>query len=153
MSIYGTQPIRVLLIDDHRSVLWGLAKLIESARPALELSEPLDAMEHRLVQSSVGPDRNGYERLDTRSVGAPHASTAPGGGMPRPRLIDRDVSEHAHVTEHRLRDVRRDGKTDPDKFRKASFQYLEHETIGWTADESDDYRGVNVLSSVHRSKT
>ncbi|HEU4351103.1 MAG TPA: response regulator transcription factor [Burkholderiales bacterium] len=37
MSIHATQPIRVLLVDDHRCVLWGLAKLIESARPQLEL--------------------------------------------------------------------------------------------------------------------
>lgn len=29
------QPIRVLLIDDHRTVLWGLAKLLESAAPAI----------------------------------------------------------------------------------------------------------------------
>jgi two-component system nitrate/nitrite response regulator NarL len=28
---------RVLLVDDHRSVLWGLVKLIESAGPPLEL--------------------------------------------------------------------------------------------------------------------
>ena len=46
------QPIRVLLVDDHRSVLWGLTKLIESAHPQLELvdvatchSEALAAME------------------------------------------------------------------------------------------------------------
>jgi two-component system, NarL family, nitrate/nitrite response regulator NarL len=39
VSIFATQPIRVLLVDDHRCVLWGLAKLIESARPQLELVE------------------------------------------------------------------------------------------------------------------
>lgn len=32
-------PIRVVLVDDHRAVLWGLAKLIESARPTIELAE------------------------------------------------------------------------------------------------------------------
>lgn len=31
------QPIRILLVDDHRSVLWGLEKLIESARPRMEV--------------------------------------------------------------------------------------------------------------------
>ena len=31
------QPIRVLLVDDHRSVLWGLEKLIQSERPRMEL--------------------------------------------------------------------------------------------------------------------
>jgi DNA-binding NarL/FixJ family response regulator len=30
-------PIRVLLVDDHRTVLWGLVKLVESAGPAFEL--------------------------------------------------------------------------------------------------------------------
>lgn len=30
--------IRVLLVDDHRSVLWGLRKLIESAGPPLQLA-------------------------------------------------------------------------------------------------------------------
>jgi len=30
--------IRVLLVDDHRSVLWGLRKLVESAAPLLELA-------------------------------------------------------------------------------------------------------------------
>lgn len=29
------RPIRVLVIDDHRTVLWGLAKLMESAAPAI----------------------------------------------------------------------------------------------------------------------
>jgi two-component system nitrate/nitrite response regulator NarL len=38
-SILATQPIGVLLVDDHRSVLWGLTKLIESARPQLDLLE------------------------------------------------------------------------------------------------------------------
>jgi two-component system, NarL family, nitrate/nitrite response regulator NarL len=30
-------PIRVLLVDDHKSVLWGLEKLIDSARPSMEV--------------------------------------------------------------------------------------------------------------------
>jgi DNA-binding NarL/FixJ family response regulator len=30
-------PIRVLLVDDHRTVLWGLVKLVESAGPAFEV--------------------------------------------------------------------------------------------------------------------
>ncbi|HSF46954.1 MAG TPA: response regulator transcription factor, partial [Burkholderiales bacterium] len=48
------RPIGVLLVDHHRCLLWGLAKLIESARPRLELaglatchSEALAAMETR----------------------------------------------------------------------------------------------------------
>lgn len=31
-----TQPIRVFLIDDHSSILWGLERLIQSGRPAME---------------------------------------------------------------------------------------------------------------------
>jgi two-component system, NarL family, nitrate/nitrite response regulator NarL len=30
-------PIRVLLIDDHRSILWGLERLIESGKPVMEV--------------------------------------------------------------------------------------------------------------------
>jgi DNA-binding NarL/FixJ family response regulator len=33
----STAPIRVMLVDDHQSLLWGLSKLIEGAAPALEL--------------------------------------------------------------------------------------------------------------------
>jgi two-component system, NarL family, nitrate/nitrite response regulator NarL len=55
VSTFATQPISVLLVDHHLSVLWGLARLIESARPQLELagvatchSEALAAVEkHR----------------------------------------------------------------------------------------------------------
>jgi two-component system, NarL family, nitrate/nitrite response regulator NarL len=54
VSILDSRPITVLLVDHHRCVLWGLAKLIESARPQLELagvatchSEALAAMEER----------------------------------------------------------------------------------------------------------
>jgi two-component system nitrate/nitrite response regulator NarL len=32
-----TKTIRVLMIDDHRSVLWGLEKLIESQKPRMEV--------------------------------------------------------------------------------------------------------------------
>lgn len=46
------QPIRVLVVDDHRAVLWGLARLIESASPQIELAgvatcqrEAADAMQ------------------------------------------------------------------------------------------------------------
>jgi two-component system, NarL family, nitrate/nitrite response regulator NarL len=52
VSIFASQPIRVLVVDDHRSVLWGLARLIECSRPQLELagvatchSEAVAAME------------------------------------------------------------------------------------------------------------
>ena len=74
MSIFAAQPIRVLVVDHHRCVLWGLAKLIESARPELELadiatcqSEALAAMEkHRphvvLLDLELGSE-NGFDLL------------------------------------------------------------------------------------------
>src|SRR5262245_36178986 len=31
-------PIRVLLVDDHRTVLWGLEKLIDSAKPHMQVA-------------------------------------------------------------------------------------------------------------------
>jgi two-component system, NarL family, nitrate/nitrite response regulator NarL len=36
MTEQAEQPIRVLLVDDHRSVLWGLERLIESDRPRMQ---------------------------------------------------------------------------------------------------------------------
>ena len=37
MTARDTAPIRVLLIDDHRSILWGLERLIRSGQPAMEV--------------------------------------------------------------------------------------------------------------------
>lgn len=31
-------PIRVLLVDDHKTMLWGLERLIESAQPAMQVA-------------------------------------------------------------------------------------------------------------------
>jgi DNA-binding NarL/FixJ family response regulator len=35
----AVQSIRVVLVDDHRSVLWGLEKLIQSAAPCMQVVE------------------------------------------------------------------------------------------------------------------
>ena len=35
----NSQPISVLLVDDHRAVLWGLSQLIESAQPQMKLAD------------------------------------------------------------------------------------------------------------------
>lgn len=35
----GSDAIRVLIIEDHRTVLWGLARLVESAAPVLQLAD------------------------------------------------------------------------------------------------------------------
>lgn len=37
MSAQHSPPLRVFLIDDHRSVLWGLERLIESARRGMKV--------------------------------------------------------------------------------------------------------------------
>ena len=37
MPIEAASTIRVFLIDDHRSILWGLEKLIETAKPAMHV--------------------------------------------------------------------------------------------------------------------
>ena len=74
MSIFATEPIGVLVVDHHRCLLWGLARLIESARPRLELaglatchSEALSAMEkHRpdvvLLDLDLGSE-SGFDLL------------------------------------------------------------------------------------------
>jgi len=33
------QAIRILLVDDHRTMLWGLTRLIESAAPAMVVAD------------------------------------------------------------------------------------------------------------------
>lgn len=33
----AAEPIRVMLVDDHQSVLWGLEKLVEGEKPAMEV--------------------------------------------------------------------------------------------------------------------
>lgn len=37
MTTTNSAPIRVFLIDDHRSILWGLERLIESGKPVMEV--------------------------------------------------------------------------------------------------------------------
>jgi DNA-binding NarL/FixJ family response regulator len=49
-------PIRVLLVDDHRSVLWGMGKLIESARPQIELVESATCRREVLAALEKRPD-------------------------------------------------------------------------------------------------
>jgi two-component system nitrate/nitrite response regulator NarL len=50
-------PIKIMLIDDHRSVLWGLEKLIDSEKPRMEVvgtaTNSADAM--RLL-GTISPD-------------------------------------------------------------------------------------------------
>ena len=51
MAAQDNAPIRVFLIDDHRSILWGLERLIEGSTPPMEVvgsatsqAEALDAL-------------------------------------------------------------------------------------------------------------
>lgn len=37
MTLEAAKPIRVMLVDDHRSLLWGLEKLIEGEKPRMEV--------------------------------------------------------------------------------------------------------------------
>ena len=37
MTSKNSEPIRVFIIDDHRSILWGLERLIESGKPAMQV--------------------------------------------------------------------------------------------------------------------
>lgn len=39
MNAVDVKPIRVVLVDDHRSVLWGLTKLIQSGAPRMEVAQ------------------------------------------------------------------------------------------------------------------
>src|SRR5262245_28392924 len=49
--------VKVLVVDDHRSVLWGLAKLIESASGELELAGTASsADEARAAAARLQPD-------------------------------------------------------------------------------------------------
>lgn len=50
-------PIRVLLVDDHQSLLWGLSKLIEGAAPTLELAGTASDLDEALeIARRVRPD-------------------------------------------------------------------------------------------------
>jgi DNA-binding NarL/FixJ family response regulator len=38
MTQHGNGPIRVFIIDDHRTLLWGLERLVQSAAPGMHLA-------------------------------------------------------------------------------------------------------------------
>lgn len=109
VSIYGAQPIRVLLVDDHRSVLWGLAKLIESARPTLELaavatchSEALLAAEkHRPHVVLLDLDLGGQSGFDLIPQLASQAAVLILTGLRDPAALQRAVVEGARGVIHK----------------------------------------------------
>ena len=50
-------PIRIMLVDDHRSVLWGLEKLIEGESPGMEvIGKATTSAEAMLLLDSTSPD-------------------------------------------------------------------------------------------------
>jgi DNA-binding NarL/FixJ family response regulator len=57
MDSKNVTPIRVLIIDDHRSILWGLERLIDSGKPAMQVvgtaTNCADAMK---VLDEITPD-------------------------------------------------------------------------------------------------
>jgi two-component system nitrate/nitrite response regulator NarL len=52
----GSEPIRVLLVDDNRTVLWGLSKLIQSEWPRMSLSGMAQTRARALNLARVHPD-------------------------------------------------------------------------------------------------
>jgi two-component system, NarL family, nitrate/nitrite response regulator NarL len=37
MQASGENPIRVMIVDDHKSIVWGLERLVESAQPRMQV--------------------------------------------------------------------------------------------------------------------
>lgn len=53
----STQPIKIMLIDDHRSVLWGLEKLIDSEKPRMEVvGTATTSAEAMQLLGTISPD-------------------------------------------------------------------------------------------------
>jgi two-component system, NarL family, nitrate/nitrite response regulator NarL len=57
MHVVETKPIRVFLVDDHKTVLWGLERLIESAAPRMNVVGMAENSEEMLAKlPSAQPD-------------------------------------------------------------------------------------------------
>ena len=53
----STQPIKIMLIDDHRSVLWGLEKLIDSEKPRMVVvGTATNSAEALHILGTISPD-------------------------------------------------------------------------------------------------
>lgn len=74
MTTKNAPPIRVLIVDDHRSILWGLERLIESGKPAMQVvgtatncSEALKLIDETtpdLILLDIGlGDQNGVDEI------------------------------------------------------------------------------------------
>lgn len=52
-----TQPIRVMIVDDHKAILWGLERLVESAQPRLQsVATASNTQEMLSVATDCQPD-------------------------------------------------------------------------------------------------
>jgi two-component system nitrate/nitrite response regulator NarL len=103
--------IRVLLVDDHRTVLWGLGKLIESARPRMQTvgtaASAVEALaaatEHQpdlvLLDLDLGED-SGFEVM-SKLLQACEAKVLILTGMRDPELRERAVLEGAKGILHK----------------------------------------------------
>jgi DNA-binding NarL/FixJ family response regulator len=104
--------IRVLLVDDHRTVLWGLEKLIESARPRMQVvavavngAEALAAAaEHRPDVVLLDLDLGGANGLDLLSDLLRHceARVLVLTGIRDPELRERVVLQGASGMVHKM---------------------------------------------------
>ena len=57
MTAASTAPIRVFLIDDHRSILWGLERLIDSGKPVMQVvGSAANCIEALELLDSAKPD-------------------------------------------------------------------------------------------------
>lgn len=74
MTTKDAAPIRVLIVDDHRSILWGLERLIESGKPAMqvvgtatncnEALKLIDETKPDLILLDIGlGDQNGVDEI------------------------------------------------------------------------------------------
>lgn len=58
----GEKPIRVLIVDDHRAILWGLERLVDSAQPRMQVVGSASSRAEMLAV--VGPARPDVILLD-----------------------------------------------------------------------------------------
>lgn len=56
-AVAAAAPIRILLVDDHQTLLWGLERLIESAGPRMQLVGSARSLEEMFEKAAAGqPD-------------------------------------------------------------------------------------------------
>ena len=68
-------PIRVMIVDDHKAIVWGLQRLIESAQPRMEVVGTANSSAEML--SSVGAARPDVILLDLDLNGENSANVLP----------------------------------------------------------------------------